>query len=121
LSGGGAWFAQQLSALIQTRAADAGGDEWLTPATLHEALWGLVWQGYITTDIWAPLRGLTRTVAASRQPSRRSPRMRRGRPAYAAPRLSSIAVPVSYTTPALAGRWSLLPRETLNDTERMLA
>lgn len=121
LSGGGAWFAQQLSALIQTRMTDACGDEWITPATLHEALWGLVWQGYITTDIWAPLRGLSRTVAASRQPSRRSPRMRRGRPAYAAPRPTSIAVPVSYTTPALAGRWSLLPRETLNDTERMLA
>lgn len=121
LSGGGAWFAQQLSALIQTRMADAGGDEWITPATLHEALWGLVWQGYITTDIWAPLRGLSRTAAASRQPSRRSPRMRRGRPAYAAPRPTSVVVPVSYTTPALAGRWSLLPRETLNDTERMLA
>lgn len=121
LSGGGAWFAQQLSALIQTRTADAGADEWITPATLHEALWGLVWQGYITTDIWAPLRGLSRAAAVSRQPSRRSPRMRRGRPAYAAPRPASVAVPVSYTTPALAGRWSLLPRETLNDTERMLA
>lgn len=121
LSGGGAWFAQQLSTLIQTRKQGSGGDEWITPATLHEALWGLVWQGYITTDIWAPLRGLSRTVAASRQPSRRSPRMRRGRPAYSAPRLPSTTIPVSYTTPALAGRWSLLPRERLNDTERMLA
>lgn len=121
LSGGGAWFAQQLSALIQARTQRSGDDAWITPATLHEALWGLVWQGYITTDIWAPLRGLSRTVAASRQPSRRSPRMRRGRPIYASPRPASVSVPVSYTTPALAGRWSLLPRETLNDTERMLA
>ncbi|HCD1255537.1 TPA: ATP-dependent helicase [Citrobacter amalonaticus] len=121
LSGGGAWFAQQLSTLIQTRKQGSGGDEWITPAMLHEALWGLVWQGYITTDIWAPLRGLSRTVAASRQPSRRSPRMRRGRPTYSAPRLPSTTIPVSYTTPALAGRWSLLPREKLNDTERMLA
>lgn len=121
LSGGGAWFAQQLSTLIQTRKQGSGGDEWITPEMLHEALWGLVWQGYITTDIWAPLRGLSRTVAASRQPSRRSPRMRRGRPAYSVPRLPSTTIPVSYTTPALAGRWSLLPRERLNDTERMLA
>ncbi|HHE5697401.1 TPA: ATP-dependent helicase [Citrobacter amalonaticus] len=121
LSGGGAWFAQQLSALIQARTQRSGNDEWITPATLHEALWGLVWQGYITTDIWAPLRGLSRTVSASRQPSRRSPRMRRGRPVYASTRPTSVSVPVSYTTPALAGRWSLLPRETLNDTERMLA
>lgn len=121
LSGGGAWFAQQLSTLIQTRKQGSGGDEWITPAMLHEALWGLVWQGYITTDIWAPLRGLSRTVAASRQPSRRSARMRRGRPTYSAPRLPSTTIPVSYTNPALAGRWSLLPREKLNDTERMLA
>ncbi|GAL48719.1 TPA: ATP-dependent helicase [Citrobacter farmeri] len=121
LSGGGAWFAQQLSAMIQARTQRSGNDEWITPATLHEALWGLVWQGYITTDIWAPLRGLSRTVSASRQPSRRSPRMRRGRPTYALPRPTSVAVPVSYTTPALTGRWSLLPVETLNDTERMLA
>lgn len=121
LSGGGAWFAQQLSAMIQAQTQRSGNDEWITPATLHEALWGLVWQGYITTDIWAPLRGLSRTVSASRQPSRRSPRMRRGRPSYALPRPTSVAVPVSYTTPALTGRWSLLPVETLNDTERMLA
>lgn len=121
LSGGGAWFAQQLSAMIQAQTQRSGNDEWITPATLHEALWGLVWQGYITTDIWAPLRGLSRTVSASRQPSRRSPRMRRGRPTYALPRPTSVAVPVSYTTPALTGRWSLLPVETLNDTERMLA
>ena len=121
LSGGGAWFAQQLSAMIQARTQRSGNDEWITPATLHEALWGLVWQGYITTDIWAPLRGLSRTVSASRQPSRRSPRMRRGRPTYALPRPTSVAVPVSYTTPALTGRWSLLPVETLNDTERMQA
>ncbi|HFU1358929.1 TPA: ATP-dependent helicase [Citrobacter farmeri] len=121
LSGGGAWFAPQLSAMIQARTQSSGNDEWITPATLHEALWGLVWQGYITTDIWAPLRGLSRTVSASRQPSRRSPRMRRGRPTYALPRPTSVAVPVSYTTPALTGRWSLLPGERLNDTERMLA
>lgn len=121
LSGGGAWFAPQLSAMIQARTQSSGHDEWITPATLHEALWGLVWQGYITTDIWAPLRGLSRTVSASRQPSRRSPRMRRGRPTYASPRPTSVAVPVSYTPPALTGRWSLLPGERLNDTERMLA
>ncbi|HEM7970026.1 TPA: ATP-dependent helicase [Citrobacter farmeri] len=121
LSGGGAWFAPQLNAMIQARTQSSGNDEWITPATLHEALWGLVWQGYITTDIWAPLRGLSRTVSASRQPSRRSPRMRRGRPTYASPRPTSVAVPVSYPPPALTGRWSLLPGERLNDTERMLA
>lgn len=118
LSGGGAWFAQQLSTLLQAQMTAT--DEGVSPTILHEALWGLVWKGYVTTDIWAPLRGLVRSGPTTRQPPRRSPRMRRGRPAYA-PRPSSVAVPVSYATPTLAGRWSLLLVTKLNDTERMLA
>lgn len=42
---------------------------------------------------------------------------RRGRPVYAQP----VSPRVSYNTPNLAGRWSLLQVEPLNDTERMLA
>lgn len=44
-------------------------------------------------------------------------RARRGRPVYAQP----VSPRVSYNTPKLAGRWSLLQVEPLNDTERMLA
>ncbi|MDP1165845.1 glutamate--tRNA ligase family protein, partial [Klebsiella pneumoniae] len=47
--------------------------------------------------------------------TRRSHRARRGRPVYAQP----VSPRVSYNTPNLAGRWSLLQVEPLNDTERM--
>lgn len=120
LSGGGAWFAQQLSTMVLNNLVAPEADEQVTPAQLHEALWGLVWQGYVTTDIWAPLRSLARSGTGSRQQPRRSQRMRRGRPVYAS-RPTSLTLPVSYSTAALAGRWSLLQAEKLNDTERMLA
>lgn len=53
----------------------------------------------------------------ARTSTRRSHRARRGRPVYAQP----VSPRVSYNTPNLAGRWSLLQVEPLNDTERMLA
>lgn len=84
---------------------------------MQEALWALVWQGVITSDIWAPLRALTRSSTNTRTSTRRSHRARRGRPVYAQP----VSPLVSYNTPKLAGRWSLLQVEPLNDTERMLA
>lgn len=86
-------------------------------SALQEALWALVWQGVITSDIWAPLRALTRSSSNARTSTRRSHRARRGRPVYAQP----VSPRVSYNTPNLAGRWSLLQVEPLNDTERMLA
>lgn len=86
-------------------------------SALQEALWALVWQGVITSDIWVPLRALTRSSSNARTSTRRSHRARRGRPVYAQP----VSPRVSYNTPNLAGRWSLLQVEPLNDTERMLA
>lgn len=86
-------------------------------SALQEALWALVWQGVITSDIWAPLRALTRSSSNARTSTRRSHQARRGRPVYAQP----VSPLVSYNTPNLAGRWSLLQVEPLNDTERMLA
>ncbi|QMI05079.1 ATP-dependent helicase [Citrobacter sp. RHB25-C09] len=120
LSGGGAWFAQQLNTMIRSKFEAPLDDDSISPALMHEALWGLVWQGYVTTDIWAPLRGLSRAAASTRHQPRRSTRMRRGRPVYPSRPISHI-MPVSYNTPALAGRWSLLSTEKLSDTERMLA
>ena len=117
LANGGAWFAHQLSALIDShRAPD---DETLTPDALHEALWGLVWLGYITTDIWSPLRALSRMGSTSRPSSQRRVRSRRGRPALAPH--PARAVHMSFSTPTLAGRWSLLLADTLSDTEWLLA
>ena len=52
-------------------------------SALQEALWALVWQGVITSDIWAPLRALTRSSSNARTSTRRSHRARRGRPVCA--------------------------------------
>lgn len=111
-TGGGAYFAQQIGLLLQERLHQA-----VEAANLHDALWGLVWQGFIASDIWTPLRALSRTAATTRQSSRRSSRLRRGRPVY-----PSAAVPhISYHTPTLAGRWWLLQGEKLSETEQLLA
>ncbi|XPE61816.1 hypothetical protein ACNKHT_10650 [Shigella flexneri] len=56
-------------------------------------------------------------VPSARTSTRRSHRAHHGRPVYAQP----VSPLVSYNTPNLAGRWSLLQVEPLNDTERMLA
>ncbi|EOM4248840.1 ATP-dependent helicase [Escherichia coli] len=112
LADGGAWFAQQISQRIRDKIGES-----VDPSALQEALWALVWQGVITSDIWAPLRALTRSSSNARTSTRRSHRARRGRPVYAQP----VSPRVSYNTPNLAGRWSLLQVEPLNDTERMLA
>ncbi|EFZ0110656.1 ATP-dependent helicase [Shigella dysenteriae] len=112
LADGGAWFAQQISQRIRDKIGES-----VDLSALQEALWALVWQGVITSDIWAPLRALTRSSSNARTSTRRSHRARRGRPVYAQP----VSPLVSYNTPNLAGRWSLLQVEPLNDTERMLA
>ncbi|HDP9547233.1 ATP-dependent helicase [Escherichia coli] len=112
LADGGAWFAQQISQRIRDKIGES-----VDLSALQEALWALVWQGVITSDIWAPLRALTRSSSNARTSTRRSHRARRGRPVYAQP----VSPRVSYNTPNLAGRWSLLQVEPLNDTERMLA
>lgn len=119
LSHGGAWFAHQLSALIESRRAPGDETLSLTADALHEALWGLVWQGYITTDIWSPLRALSRAGSSPRPSSQRRVRSRRGRPALA-PR-APLPTQMSLSTPTLAGRWSLLHADKLNDTEWLLA
>ncbi|ENB4451826.1 ATP-dependent helicase [Escherichia albertii] len=115
LAGGGAWFAQQ----IGQRVREECGQQ-VDASALQEALWDLVWQGMITSDIWAPLRALTRSSSNVRSSARRGGRLRRGR-SGCAPAALPVAPLVSYNAPKLAGRWSLLQVAALNDTERMLA
>ncbi|MCC8284531.1 ATP-dependent helicase [Escherichia fergusonii] len=112
LASGGAWFAQQISLQVTPQPGDAN--------QFHEALWGLVWQGYITSDIWTPLRALTRAAPPVRHQSRRTSRLRRGHVSYA-PRPESALPRASYHTAALVGRWSLLPTAPMDTTEQMLA
>ncbi len=73
--------------------ACGGGD----PAESLEALWDLVWAGFVTNDTLAPVRALGRGKT----------RVRRGRPSLA----SGFPAHAS-------GRWSLVPSVVENDTRR---
>ncbi|MEZ0353887.1 ATP-dependent helicase [Mycobacterium sp. pR1184] len=101
LAGGGAYFFRQL---------DTGHSE----AALKDALWELIWAGWITGDTFAPVRAVL-TGAGTRK--RSAPAHRTRRP----PRLSrySVAHPHSRTTdPTVAGRWSALPAPEPDSTLR---
>ncbi|MFF2397140.1 DEAD/DEAH box helicase [Nocardia sp. NPDC058114] len=103
LRGGGAYFFRQL--------ADSAG--LLDDKAAGEALWQLVWAGYVSGDTFAPVRallsGTARATTAHRTP-RRSPRGR----AY----LPRPAMPTRSGPPTLAGRWSILPERVQDNTVR---
>ena len=103
LGGGGAYFFRQL--------ADNPGDE------LKQALWELIWAGWITGDTFAPVRAMlsgTRRSAGRRgSPAHRQ----RQRP----PRLSRYSVAHAQarsSDPTVAGRWSALPAAEPESTVR---
>ncbi|MGH2775933.1 MAG: ATP-dependent helicase [Actinomycetota bacterium] len=68
------------------------------------SLWELVWAGLVTNDTLAPLRSLLWGGRPSSRPSRR----RRRGPAW----------PSRLGPPAGAGRWSLVPRRSTDNTRR---
>ena len=122
LADGGAYFVRQLATLAQDGA---------NPSDLQAALWDLAWAGYVTTDTWSPLRALSGARAPYRPRPVHVSRRRRGlrglpsgeRMPLVAPS-ASRASPFGASTlsdPTLAGRWSLLHREPVNDTARALA
>ncbi|MEV5651569.1 ATP-dependent helicase [Nocardia sp. NPDC052254] len=100
---GGAYFFRQLS--------DATG--LLDDAAVAAALWELVWAGHVSGDTFAPVRarlsGTSRSTTAHRSP-RRTPRGRMYLP--------RPAVPTRSGPPAVAGRWSLLPPRSADNTIR---
>lgn len=101
LAGGGAYFFRQLAPGISEN-------------TLKDALWQLIWAGWITGDTFAPVRALL-TGTGARKRSAPAHRTRR------APRLSrySVAHPQTRTSdPTVAGRWSALPAPEPDSTLR---
>lgn len=125
LADGGAYFARQLVTAVGTHGGRAGSPPMeITAAQLHDALWGLAWSGYLTTDLWAPLRGMAGGRAPRPRVARASRRGRRvrGVPMHDMPLADGApAVIASFAAPALAGRWSLLQREAISDTARAVA
>ena len=79
-------------------------------SSLVNAIWDLVWAGYLTNDTMAPLRvllGSGRTAHTSRKAPARQ-RSRYGRP----------VMPTRTGPPTVAGRWSLLPTRDPDPTRR---
>ncbi|MDF5890249.1 ATP-dependent helicase [Pseudomonas syringae pv. syringae] len=120
LVGGGAFFARQL--VTRPQAAEQAH----TPSDIHAALWDLAWQGYVTTDTLSPLRAYYGARPTQRPRSVPLFRRRRGFSglrseggmSLAAASLGAVS---TLSDPMLAGRWSLLHHEPLNDTARALA
>jgi ATP-dependent Lhr-like helicase len=106
LAGGGAFFFRQLS--------DAVGST--DDRTLHEALWSLVWSGWLTNDTLAAVRALVGGSGTHRARRTPPPRRRVGRP-----RLGQPAMPSRTGPPTAAGRWSLLPGREGDPTKRAYA
>jgi ATP-dependent Lhr-like helicase len=79
-----------------------------------------VWAGELTNDTFAPVRTLLGAGRTAHQRKPRTPRGRYGRYANLAPaggRGSALRPP----PPALAGRWSAVPRRDADPTRRALA
>ncbi|MGI8425712.1 MAG: Lhr family helicase [Actinomycetota bacterium] len=100
LSGGGAMFFRQ----IQSVAGISQDQE------LLDALWDLVWAGLITNDTIAPLRALIR---GRRRARAHSENWRRG-----GRRRGGLSLPAAESPAQGAGRWSLLPTVSGDQTRR---
>lgn len=101
LAGGGGYFFRQL----------APG---LSETALKDALWQLIWAGWVTGDTFAPVRA---ALAGTGSRKRSAPAHRGRRP----PRLSrySVAHPQQRSAdPTVAGRWSALPAPEPDSTVR---
>jgi ATP-dependent helicase Lhr and Lhr-like helicase len=112
LGGGGAYFFRQLA--VGPIAGSAGGGD---SEQFKEALWELMWAGWITGDTFAPVRAMLTGTRRSTG--------RRGAPAHRhrqrPPRLSRYSVAHAQarsSDPTVAGRWSALPAAEPESTVR---
>lgn len=112
LGGGGAYFFRQL--VVGPTAGSAGGGD---AEQFKQALWELIWAGWVSGDTFAPVRAL---LAGTRRSTGR-----RGAPAHRQrqrpPRLSRYSVAhaqARQSDPTVAGRWSALPSAEPESTVR---
>ena len=71
------------------------------PGETVEALWSLVWRGWVTNDSLEPLRAYVARQETRRRSERRAAHARQGSAAYRSRRTAP---------PTATGRWSLMPR-----------
>ncbi|WP_371499520.1 ATP-dependent helicase [Kitasatospora sp. NBC_00374] len=90
-------------------------------AELTEALWDLVWAGYVTNDTLAPLRALLGSGRTAGSTAHRAPRAApRGRYGGAGRALGRPGT-LRSGPPTAVGRWSLLPEYDTEPTARAAA
>ncbi|MGZ8746372.1 MAG: ATP-dependent helicase [Mycobacterium sp.] len=111
LGAGGAYFFRQLADTSFRQLSDNPNDE------LKQALWELIWAGWVTGDTFAPVRAMLtgtrrstgRRGAPAHRQRQRPPRLSRYSVAHAQARTSD---------PTVAGRWSSLPTAEPESTVR---
>ncbi|MBO1414646.1 ATP-dependent helicase, partial [Streptomyces sp. FH025] len=87
-----------------------------------EALWDLVWAGYVTNDTLAPLRALLGSGRTAGATAHRAPRTTpRGRYGGAGRPFGRLGGALRGGPPTVAGRWSLLPAFAADPTVRATA
>ncbi|MFE4398739.1 MULTISPECIES: ATP-dependent helicase [Streptomycetaceae] len=87
-----------------------------------EALWDLVWAGFVTNDTLAPLRALLGSGRTAGATAHRAPRSTpRGRYGGAGRALGRVGGALRSGPPTVAGRWSLLPVLAADPTVRATA
>lgn len=100
LSRGGAWFVHEIMAQMEQPEAQ--------PTDIYDALWQLVWRGYVTADSWIAVRGLLTTPGVTRSRPARTLRTRFGQ------RFTPGALPARRpAVNTLAGRWSKINRQEI--------
>ncbi|NYS30830.1 ATP-dependent helicase [Pantoea sp. WMus005] len=96
LSRGGSWFVHEIMAQME---------EETQPTEIYDALWQLVWQGYVSSDSWIAVRGLLTTPGVTRSRPAPALRTRFGQ------RFTPGALPARRpAVNTLAGRWSRVIR-----------
>ncbi|WP_285721689.1 MULTISPECIES: ATP-dependent helicase [unclassified Pantoea] len=100
LSHGGAWFVHEIMAQMEQPEAQSTDS--------YDALWQLVWRGYVTADSWIAVRGLLTTPGVTRSRPARTLRTRFGQ------RFTPGALPARRpAVNTLAGRWSQINRQEI--------
>ncbi|MFE7558617.1 ATP-dependent helicase [Kitasatospora sp. NPDC057500] len=112
LAGGYGLFFRQLAAQLPE-----------TPEPeLVEALWDLVWAGYVSNDTLAPLRALLGSGRTAGATAHRAPRATpRGRFGGAGRPFGRVGGALRSGPPTVGGRWSLLPPFAADPTVRATA
>ncbi|MFC9331597.1 ATP-dependent helicase [Kitasatospora sp. NPDC057015] len=125
LAGGYGLFFRQLAERVRAAGhePEAPGSAAAADTAIAEALWDLLWAGYVTNDTLAPLRALLGSGRTAGATAHRAPRgVPRGRYGGAGRSLGRPAPGGGRSgPPTVAGRWSLLPALAADPTVRSAA